>query len=239
MKNYLNKFITVGILSLIILSCKQKDEYDWAKVFPGKQIITGSDSIKGNNIDTSQYFAIPRGGSKYDWVVVRGPLTITEDKGHPFIAVIKANSEKDTNALITVTETTWGGVQGTSDSFSIKISCFTPFNMEQLLGNGQFNCYEMNYFPYKVNITYVGGDTIENNNFFITGWKLKYVLSEDKDEIVKIVPASFNLDGETVYVKGQGHYSVCDREIKINFAITTLFGDTITNGAGLDRFVHL
>lgn len=239
MKKYLNNFIVVGILVIFVSSCKQKDEYDWTKVIPGKQIITGPDSIKGNNIDTSQYFAIARGGSKYNWAVLKGPVVINEYKNHPFIAVVKANSEKDTSAVITVTETTWGGVQGTSDSFSIKISCFTPFNMEQLLGNGQFSCYEMDYAPYNVNITNIGGDTIENNNFFIVGWKLKYVLSEDKDEIIKIVPASFDLNGETVYVKGQGNYSVCDRLIKVNFAITTLFGDTITNGAGLDMFVHL
>jgi hypothetical protein len=37
---------------MIISTCKKEDNYNWKNVEPGKQLITGVDTIKGNGVST-------------------------------------------------------------------------------------------------------------------------------------------------------------------------------------------
>jgi len=232
--------IAFSIMTMVVVSCK-KDTYDWTKVIPGDQVINGPVTIKADNITNYEYLAIPRGGSIYNWQVVRGPITIENDKDMPFRINIKGQSQVDTSAEISVTETTWGGKSGNTKTFKIdKINCFTPFaDFNQFLGSGKFKCYEIDYAPYTVNLTHLSGDTIVNDNFYSMGWKLKYIISKDQNEIINIVQKqTFEYNSETVQVSGSGTYSICKGEINLKFVITRISGDTIDNGAGNVRFVH-
>ncbi len=235
----INTLVALTVITFIVISCK-KDTYDWKDVIPGEQVIKGPDTIKADNITTYMYLAIPRGGSDYNWQIVRGPITIEKNKYMPFLINIKGQSQVDTSAEISVAETTWGGKTGSTIIFKIdKINCFTQFtDFNQFLGSGKFTCYELDYAPYTVNLTYLSGDTIENDNFYSMGWKLKYTISEDVNEIIKIVNTKYVYNSEIVQVNGSGTYSICKGEINLNFAITRLSGDTIDNGAGKVRFEH-
>lgn len=236
----INTLVALSFVAVIVDSCK-KDTYNWKDVTPGQQVIKGPDTIKADNITAYEYLAIPHGGSDYNWKVVSGPISIVKDKEMPFKINIKGQSEVNSSAVISVTETTWGGKTGNVVTFKIdKINCYTPFkDFDQFLGTGKFKSYEIDYAPYTVNLTHTSGDTIVNDNFYSMGWQLKYTISKDEKEIISIVKNQlFEYNSETVQVSGFGTYSICDSVINLKFAITRLSGDTIDNGAGTARFVR-
>jgi hypothetical protein len=240
-----NIFIISILLTMIISTCKKEDKYNWKNVEPGKQLITGVDTIKGNEVSTYEFLAIPRGDSKYEWKVLSGPVTIEVDdkdkdplKYRPFRALISANSAVDTNAIIAVTETTWGGKIGEPDTFYIKILCYVPFDINQLIGNGQFTETRSGFAPQNVSLFKIVGDSmvIDSNFIQIENGVVTYILSRDPLESIKIVSDTFDygtsegFDGRTL-VMGNGNYSVCKRSFNIHyFLVAAANSDTIENG---------
>ena len=238
--------VTLGVFS----SCKKDEAYNWRNIEPGKQQISGPDSIKGNDSTVYEYLAISRGGSTYTWEVLSGPITIKVDTlnkdplhYHPFRAEIKANSSTNTTGSIIVRETTWAGKQGESDTFNIqKIFCFSSFNLDNFVGaytcNEKVTNYLNNSFvstSFDVNVTQVGGDTVMIDNFYGIGWQLNYVLSKDKNETLTIVKALFDYNDATfsggLDVKGSGNYSTCSGTITVKFAMMDhALGDTVYSG---------
>ena len=247
---YLVLIVTGSLVALS--SCKKEEGYNWRNIEPGKQQISGPDSIKGNDSTVYEYLAIPRGGSTYTWEVLSGPITIKVDTlnkdplhFHPFRAEITANSSTNTTGSIVVRETTWAGKQGESDTFNIqKIFCYWPFNLNDILG--QYTCNEQvtkylenNAFvkvtPFDVNFTHVGGDTVMIDDFYGVGWQLKYVLSEDKNETLTIVKTLVDYSDATfsggLDIKGSGTYSTCSGTVTVKFAMMDhALGDTIYSG---------
>jgi hypothetical protein len=251
------QLLIVTLLVLAFYSCKKEVSYDWKNIEPGKQMISGPDSIKGNDSTVYQYLAIPRGGSAYTWEVLRGPITIkvdTSDKNpllyHPYNVEIKANSTADTSASFVVHETTWAGKTGESDTFTIqKIFCYIPFDMENFMG--EYRCREektnfiANTFfslSFTVNITNVGGNTIYNDNFYNLQIQVPFVMSLDKNESIKVVKTLTEDVGDNdfsgpTYITGSGYYSMCNRTMTIKYAIIdAAIGDTIM--AITDYFIH-
>lgn len=230
----------------IINSCCDKEEYDWNKVEPGQQIITALeedtaklivDTILGNNYNVKTYKAIPRGGSSYDWVVSSNILKISVRTDKPYIVDIKAESGIDTFAWLKVSERTHSGKIGLPDSVKIYVMSYCEFDINQLIGNGKFISKMTNYAPYNTIITTKGNDTIINNNFFNMRWKVKYYISNDYEQKIKIVPGQeFIYNGEPVEVKGEGYYNTCKSLIIVNFGIYYLYGinDVIPFGSGID-----
>jgi hypothetical protein len=247
--NTANLLLTGMVSVLIYSSCKKEESYNWRNLEPGKQLISGPDSVKGNDSANYEYLGIPRGGSSYTWTVLRGPVTIKVDTlrndalhYHPFRVELTANSTIDTSAVIVLQETTWAGKQGESDTFNIqKVFCYIPFNMSDFLG--EFRCKEekIDYFDnsfksyplYNVNISYAGGDTFMIDNFSQEQIQIPFVISYDKDEKITIVPTLTDKPLSTTFIgiekiKGTGSYSMCNKSMKINFAIMdAVLGDTI------------
>jgi hypothetical protein len=246
-------FFGVGII-LISTSCKKEGGYDWTKIEPGKQQITGPDSIKGNDSTVYEYLAMTRGGSTYTWAVLNGPLTIKVDTlnhdplhYHPFRVEITADSKIDTSAQIIVRETTWAGKQGESDTFEIKkIACYIRLDWNKFVGNNTCNETILNPFkkmePFDVDLIHVGGDTLVNENFYGIDWQLKYVLSHDKNETLKVINATFEDSNNPIFdgpfeVRGNGTYSTCNGTITVNlFFIDKTIGDTVYSV--IDQFKH-
>lgn len=247
--------ILIAIIAVCIftLSCKEKDDYDWSKVEPGNQKISSLnddtvaitlDTIKGNNVYTYTYLGIPRGGSKFDWKVLNGPLTLTPDKDKPYIVTIVANSSADTICKVELTETTWGG-KIAKDTLTLFVQSYCPYNVVDLIGGGIFESRNNDYIHYNVGITILENDTLVNDGFFLSGWSLKYVLSKDFNEKVTIPDnQTYDYNGETVKVIGYGTYNTCKGLIILHYAVTNLTGDTINNSdnvraTGIDSLIRL
>jgi hypothetical protein len=222
----------LNIITLIaicfLFSCKE-EEYDWDKVDPGIQKITGLDYIKGNNISKYQYLAIPRGGSTYTWSVVSGPVTIINDPKYPFRIDLMADSRYNKSAYIAVTETTHGGLTS-SDTIFIFVRDYCSFVVDSFTGT--FSCKETGYATYNTNLSHLSGDTILMNNFYGMGWEIPLVFSADTAEVVQIVKNRQVINNEEVEISGKGFYNTCRGHFSLNYAILTLYGDTIDNGSG-------
>lgn len=232
------------LVILLIVRCGNKDNYDWKSVDPGKQTISGSNYIKGNNTTIYDYLAIPRGGSVFAWAssVSSNTLTIDQDSKFPYLAHVKANTTNDTSIMLYISETTWGG-KTSKDTMNIFVEGYCPFDINQLIGNGKYTCSEMNYVPYNVNLNIIGSDTVLLDNFSNNGWQLKYVLSGDINESIKIADNHYSYNGEPVIVKGYGTYNTCKGLLTVNFAVVRPTGDTVVNSdnsvyAGVDKFTR-
>ncbi len=252
MKKYILYLIITGAFIIaVVSSCKKEKAYNWQNIEAGIQRITGPDSVKGNDSTSYQYLAIPRGGSKYIWRILRGPITISQDTinkdplhYHPYRIEVTANSKSDTSAAIAVREITWAGDSGIIDTFVIKkVACYKAFDTALFVG--KYKCYETNLtdgtslVPYIANFSYVGGDIFIIDDFHLNGWNQMYAISKDKNEIITMLvnnpPYVYN--GELVIANGKGYYSLCNGTITVNyFLINYNTGDTIESGT--DRFVH-
>ena len=227
------------IISIISSGCTEKDTYDWKNIDPGTQYISGPDTIKGNDFTKFPFLARPRGGSSFTWVKLSGPITIVPDSINNFIGKVVAKSTIDTTGSIEVTETTYGGKQ-TKATYSFHIISFCPYNATLLIGSGKYNCFEKyNQIAtarnYQVNFSILN-DTLLLNNFFQMGWNVKYVLSKGVDETITMVKTQFWYNGELVEVYGKGTYNTCNGKIDVNYAVATLYGDTIEYG--IDKFTR-
>ena len=232
------KILTLfGMLIFLIVSCSKDNSYDWKKLEPGTQTITGPDSIKGNDITQYQYLAIPRGGSKFNWTVLSGPLEIITNTTKLYSVEVKGKSLVDTVAYIRVEEVTYGGKAGVADTFKVYVGSFCPYNISQLVGDGKFTCKYIDFAPYPVNITVLAGDTLLVDNFFGMGWPVKFSLSKDENEKLTLVASdNFEYNGEAVEIKGEGNYNTCKSDLKVNFAVLKLNGDTVEDGSGISHF---
>ena len=228
------------ITSVIIFGCTEKDSYDWKSIDPGTQYISGPDTIKGNDVTRFPFLARPRGGSSFTWEKLSGPITVVPDSINSFIGKVVAKSIVDTTGSIEVTETTYGGKQ-TKAIYSFHIISFCPFDVNQLIGGGKFNCLHYQTInsgslKYSLNISVLSTDTIKVDDFFQMGWNVKYVLSKDVDETITMVKTQFWYNGELVEVYGKGTYNTCNGKIDVKYAVATLYGDTIEYG--VDKFTR-
>ncbi|MGC8825328.1 MAG: hypothetical protein ACP5PZ_12180 [Bacteroidales bacterium] len=233
----------MALLLLSLAGCNDT-EYDWKNVVPGalKIMSIDEDTVKievdtlvGNNYSIKSYKVIPRGGSTYQWTSSNDRLILTPRAGIPYIVDVKANSNTDGEAWLTVTETTWGGKQATPDSVKIIIIGYCPYNAEQLIGNGRFESKMTSYAPYPTTLSIKSSDTLINHNFFNMRWAVKYLIDPGYEQNISIVPNQiFVYNDEYVTVKGSGTYNTCKNLIVVKFAVCYLFGDTLDFGSGVD-----
>ena len=132
MKNYNNmkiklfKYISFFAALVMILSACEKsdidkanDEYDFSKVIPAVQGVSGPTSVVQTFPETYavNYY---RGGSTWSWSVTGGTLVSTSDDTHSIEVDFPALGD----VTITVTETTLGGV--TSEPFDYVVTVVAP-----------------------------------------------------------------------------------------------------------------
>jgi hypothetical protein len=225
MKNLISAFFIIS-LSMTLFSCGDKNEYDWNKVIPGKQQITGRDSIKGNGI-AEEYLAIPRGGSSYDWKILSGAGTFVQDPDRPYRIELQSTSQVSGTIVLCVTETTHGGVVGTPDTINIILTPVCDFNIN--LFTGAFVGKEQGFADYSINFTHTSGDTIINDNFFNSAYQVPFVFPQSGriNETFNVVPTTVDYNGEPGIIKGSGTYESCTGKMIVNFVIVKTYGDTI------------
>lgn len=136
------KLIFPAILAMVVASATMfygcsEDDYDFNQIVPVILEIQGPAEVAASGLTEFPItYKVPhRGGSSYNWVIGGHGGTFVQDATYPNIArVTFSQSSELTDATITVTETTMGGI--TSDPFSrtIILTPFCPYDMDALAG---------------------------------------------------------------------------------------------------------
>lgn len=136
MKNKIFKYILFfAALALIIGACektdiqKANDEYDFSKVIPEVQGVNGPSNATQTFSETYtvNYF---RGGSTWDWSATNATITSTSDDTREVEVLFTDAGE----AVITVTETTMGGVTSEPYELTVDVAEFCPMSRDDFLG---------------------------------------------------------------------------------------------------------
>lgn len=137
------KLKTLNIFSLMLIgvlvmlsSCEKEDDYNFNAIEPVIFNIEGPGEVSASGLQAVAYKVAHRGGSSYVWEVGGHGGQVVPDEDIGSIAYVTFNQASDTlEGLVTVTETTAGGI--TSDSFtkSVVLLPFCPEDMEPFVGN--------------------------------------------------------------------------------------------------------
>jgi len=135
-------FLGLVLLGLMIVfsSCEEKEEYDFNAIEPIVNAISGPDMVAAHGVTEFPYrYTVPhRGGSTFAWTVTSpaGNSVIVKDNEYESIAFITFPQSSDTSyAVITVVETTMGGISSPPASRNIVLTPFCPYDMNALAGN--------------------------------------------------------------------------------------------------------
>lgn len=235
MMNKMKKAFLILVSFILVFSCKEDDEYNFDKIDPGKQTISGPVSVYGNGYTSNAYVAIPRGGSTYKWEVVSGPAYLILDSfNHSFIVNLLAKSLKDTTIRLKVTETTQGGLTGEPYQMDISVEAYCNFTINSFIGsfNSKSTDYERldrskypNYGPltYQARVSFKEGNLATINNL-LDSYPVNLIFSGDSTESIKMLDYIEIIDQgngniDTLKIKGSGNYHACKQYIALDYSI--------------------
>jgi len=138
MKNilkYIGFVVVAGLLFTVFNSCEEENDYDFNKIVP-KIVggISGPSEVLATGAKAEVYKVLHRGGSTYAWSISGSDATIVQDPEFGSIANIAfAQSSVDKAAVITVTETTMGGLTA-SATYDVSLSAFAPLTWDDFVG---------------------------------------------------------------------------------------------------------
>lgn len=139
-----NRFIlsVLIVLAFTVNACEEKDDYDYNKIIPAIQRIAGTVvPMQGRHYE---YAATIRGGSTYAWTLGDAeivPITGIAGAWKTNIYFPNAITSADAPEVISITETTMGGITSAAKTFTI--DSITPFAALPISGpelvNGGFS----------------------------------------------------------------------------------------------------
>lgn len=137
------KLKTLNIFSLMLMgvlvmlsSCEKEDDYNFDAIEPVVFAINGPDAVSASGETTATYSVAHRGGSSFAWEIGGHGGNFVLDETYESIAHVTFNQASDTlEGLITVTETTAGGVTSEPFTRSVVLLPFCPEDMEPFVGN--------------------------------------------------------------------------------------------------------
>ncbi|MBN2762037.1 MAG: hypothetical protein JXR41_03015 [Bacteroidales bacterium] len=138
MKNilkYIGFVVLAGLLLTTFNACEEENDYDYNKIVP-KIVggISGPSVVLATGAKDEVYKVLHRGGSTFTWSVTGADATVTLDPEFSSIANIRFNqSSVDKAAVVTVTETTMGGLTA-SATYDVSLSAFTPLTWDDFVG---------------------------------------------------------------------------------------------------------
>lgn len=163
-----------------------------------------------------------RGGSKWNWSAEGAAVqTVSEDTKTATVLFDQAPASG--KAVITVTETTMGGI--TSEPFAVEV-VIEPFCVLNVnLFTGAFVCNEEGYGEYPV--TFSADPEVQNriinDNFWdwpAEGEVVYYDLSGDINQVVTVPKQSFTFgDGTVGSVEGSGSYDSCTKTMIVDYSV--------------------
>ncbi|HDZ41101.1 MAG TPA: hypothetical protein ENH59_05420 [Bacteroidetes bacterium] len=136
MKNKLFKYISFfAALFLIVSACEKTDiqkaneAYDFSKIVP---IVQGVNGPANATQTFSESYSVNyyRGGSSWSWSATGATISSTSADGHD-AEVLFADAGQ---AVLTVTETTMGGITSEPYEFTVTVAEFCPMTRDDFLG---------------------------------------------------------------------------------------------------------
>ena len=109
--------------------------------------------------------------------------------------------------------------------FSVKVN----YDINNFVG--VFDCDEPGYAHYDCNLTKIDDSTVENDNFWDSGWAVQYVFDEYGN--VNIIPVSY-VSGSTTYdITGHGKFNNNDKTFYVDYLVKNH-----ASGATVDSNTH-
>jgi len=142
MKKILN--ISIVFLGAILLaigfnSCEEENDYNWSTYAPVIEGgITGPTEVYASGLVASNYSINARGGSTFEWTLIGSTGTIVNDDDNYSAAITWDPVSDTTYAMVTVVETTSGGVSSEPDTVEVTLYefCALPNNIiDDLMGS--------------------------------------------------------------------------------------------------------
>jgi len=96
---------------------------------------------------------------------------------------------------------------------------------------GVFDCDEPGYAHYDCNLTKVNATTINNDNFWDSGWAVKYVFDDYGD--VNIIPVSYTDKNVTYDITGSGKFNNKAKSFYVEYTVKNH-----ATGATVDHNTH-
>jgi len=141
-----NKFKILSVFIaflLVVFSCektpieKANEDYDWDKVIP--MILGKSGNTSVMRTYTYEYRVSPRGGSTFTWNIIGDATLVPDDEVTYKTEVFFPTFNDDEKVVITVFETTHGGVVSAVDTFKATV---TDFKCKPIQGDDEITIYE-------------------------------------------------------------------------------------------------
>lgn len=158
MKNKVFKYILFfAAIALIMSACEKTDiqkaneAYDFSKIIPAVQGVNGPASATQT---FSESYAVNyfRGGSSWSWSASGATITSTSDDTREIEVLFTDAGE----AVITVTETTMGGVTSEPFEYPVTVAEFCPMTRDDFLGT--WTGTETGDADSDLTVTFVAGD---------------------------------------------------------------------------------
>jgi len=200
---------------------ENQNAYTAQDVVPLVLGVTGPTSVY--QTETRDFYPnYSRSGSTWSWSVTGATLkSVSADTRKATIEF--ATMPASGKAVLTVSETTSGGVTSTDKVVEITVKSFCALDINNFIG--AFDCDEAGYGVYPVTFTKhpTLANTIVNDNFWdwaAPGAVIYYTLSGDFLEAVTVPKQDFEFgDGYVGWVEGSGKYDGCANTMIVDYTV--------------------
>lgn len=137
MRKYTYKllFALLSISSILFIGCDDDGGYDFDAIVPIVQGFEGPTAAFASGGGFVEYKVIGRGGSTFEYSVSGIGATIVKSEEETSAKITFAQSDVDVNAVVSVVETTYGGVASEPVSINVSLKKFKPMAITEFYGN--------------------------------------------------------------------------------------------------------
>ena len=175
MKNKFLNIISVMLLGSLVMfsACEDKDDYNYDAIEPVVFAINGPTGIAAHGLDEFpyRYTVAHRGGSTFKWEIGgHGGTFVTDERYSSIIYATFNQADINTNATITVTETTMGGKVSEPFTRQIDLTAFCPEDMAPWAGTWYSHNFlgatDYGFTEPEVEVVTTALNTLKINTFF-------------------------------------------------------------------------
>jgi len=137
MKKHIYKYLLVilSISTSLFVGCDDDDGYDFDAIVPIVQDFSGPSEAFASGAGFVTYSVTGRGGSTFEYSVTGIEATIVKSDDETSAQITFAQSDVNVEAVVSVVETTYGGVESTPAVINVSLNKFKPMAFEDFLGD--------------------------------------------------------------------------------------------------------
>lgn len=195
MKKYISKFLMLFLsVSLATFVGCEDDKYDFDAIVPIVQDFDGPTEAFAAGAGFVTYSISGRGGSTFEYSVTGIGATIVKSESQTSANITFAQSDVDVSAVVTVVETTLGGVVSEPVSLNVNLFKFKGMAYEDFLGAWEGTGID----DEVLNFIAVAGESDEDTE------SVKTIILKAVDGIPALYPSIFTAWGE-IFQPGFGN----------------------------------